>query len=73
VCPELNLEIRYELDTLLHFSKESLKFNYISELRIDLSMVYMIVLYMLLNYILIPEYSELMLQRWFLLQGYIKL
>ena len=71
--PELNLQVTYFLYRLLHLTKQTFKFDHIGKFRIDSLVEHMILLDMLLNYVLIPEDSELLLVRGLLLLSDIQL
>lgn len=60
--PELYLKVADFLYLLLHILKQSLEFFYISELFIDMFFSIMFFLDVDFNYVLIPEYSKLLLK-----------
>jgi hypothetical protein len=73
VRPELNLQIRYDLDRLRHFLIQSFEFDDISQLRVDLLMFQMLGLDEVLDDLLVAEDSKLLLERGLLLECNVKL
>lgn len=65
--PKLNLQVRNSLDVFLHLLKQPFKLDHISQLRVDLFVIQMILLDVILNYVLVSEYGELLLKRRLLL------
>jgi hypothetical protein len=73
VGPELNLQIRYDLDGLRHFLIQSFEFNDISQLWVDLLMFQMLGLNEVLDDLLVAEDSKLLLERGLLFECNVKL
>jgi hypothetical protein len=73
VSPELNLQIRYDLDGLRHFLIQSFEFDHVSQLRVDLLMFQMLGLNEVLNDLLVAEDSKLLLERGLLFKCNVKL
>jgi hypothetical protein len=73
VGPEFDLKVAYLFDCTLHLPEESFELDHIGELWIHMLVLEMILLNKFLNYGLVPEYRELLLEARFLLLGYIQL
>jgi hypothetical protein len=73
VRPELNLQIRYDLDGLRHFLIQSFEFDHISQLWVDLLMFQMLGLNEVLDDLLVAEDSKLLLKRGLLLECNVEL
>jgi hypothetical protein len=61
--PKLDLEVAHFLDGALHFTEEAFEFYDIGELGIHVLVVDVVLLNVLLNDVLVAEYSELLLER----------
>jgi len=73
VSPELNLQVGDQLNALLHFSKNSLKLDDVRQLGVDLSVIQVVLLDMILNHVLVSEYSKLLLKGRLFLLSYVQL
>ena len=67
MSPKFNLEIANFLYCLLHFTIKSLKFYYISQFRIYMLMLLVILFYVLFDDVFVSKDSKLLLERGFLL------
>ena len=73
MSPELNLQVGDQLNALLHFSVKSLKLDDVRQLGVNLAVIQVVLLDMVLNDVLVAEYSELLLKGRLLLLGYVQL
>jgi len=69
MCPKLDLNIADLLHGTVHVREKLFEFYNIRELRVNMFMFDMILLYKLFNDIFVSEYSKLLLERWLLLLG----
>ena len=73
MSPELNLQVTDLLNGLLHLSKKPLKLNDVSELRVDVLVLSVILNDVLLDDVFVSEDGELLLERGLFLDGDIQL
>lgn len=73
MSPELNLQVGDHFNALLHFPENSLKLDDVRQLGVDLSVIQVVLLDMILNDVLVSEYSKLLLKGRLFLLSYVQL